>query len=229
MIFVSQATSAAFDRLFPRATPASRRVIYPALRPELGLASGSRPSGFEGRYLLTVGSIGARKNQRGAIAAFAASGLAAQGVTYLICGGPEPGYDEVLAEANRTPGVVILPYVSDDELTWLYRNAEGFVLVSHLEGFGIPVAEAIAHGLVPLVTRESVLHEVAGDGAFLADAEDIGQIATAMTRLVRMSRADGERRRELLHQAIERYSPERFAQHWRTALDEMLAPTLAQK
>jgi hypothetical protein len=38
-------------------------------------------------------------------------------------------------------------------LRWLYANAIGFVLVSLLEGFGVPVAEAINRGILLLVSK----------------------------------------------------------------------------
>lgn len=219
IIFVSRSTQLMFERIFPFAAPASSRVIYPALRAELDHQSDQPVAELIGhRFLLTVGSIGARKNQRRCIDAFRRSGLAGQGVRYVLCGAREPGWEAVKMAASSTAGVVILPYVSDEQLGWLYRHAGGFVLASLLEGFGIPVAEAIARGLVPLVTCDSVLHEVAGNGALLADAEDEGEIAEGMALLASMSDAERGRRMALLQAAIKRFSPDLFARDWALAL-----------
>ena len=140
----------------------------------------------------------------------------------MICGGKEPGFDRVELAARATPGVVLLPYVSDAALSWLYRNADGFVLASLLEGFGMPVAEAISKGLVPLVSANSVLSEVAGDGAVAADPSDEASIASGMIALATMGAEERSARLVLGQQSILRFSPDAIAAAWRTAFDNIL-------
>jgi glycosyltransferase involved in cell wall biosynthesis len=175
------------------------------------------------RFLLTVGSVGTRKNQLRCIEAFARSGLARSGVSYIMCGPPDPGFDEIQAAAKQTPGVILLPYVTDAQLSWLYRSASGLVLVSLLEGFGMPVAEAIACGLVPLVTRNSVLEEVAGDGALVADAQGADEIARAMVSLANMRPIEREERAARLRAAITRFDIATIRDQWRAAFRDFLA------
>lgn len=218
MVFVSKASQRAFHA---RASGefASSRVIYPSLRTELSDRSLS-PLAIERPFLLTVGYVGTRKNQLAAIEAFGLSGLAAHNVRYVICGGREPGYEAVAAAAEKTPGVVLLSYVKDAELNWLYANADGFVLPSLLEGFGVPVAEANRAGLVPIVSRDSVLEEVAGEGALLVDPLDRREIADAMARLIAMPESEKEARREALSRAIARFSQHAFQEAWRVVTAE---------
>jgi len=217
MAFVSRASQKAFHDLAPGRFAASR-VIYPAVRAGLGGNDEQTAVAGVGRsFLLTVGNVGERKNQRRCIQAFARSGLAARGVQYVICGGREPGYEAVAALA-QTPGVRLLNYVSDQELNWLYAHAAGFVLPSLLEGFGSPVAEAIFRGLAPLVSRDSVLEEVAGSGGLSADPQDEAEMADAMVRLIAMPADERERRQTLLLQSAGRFTRERFARAWRAFL-----------
>ncbi|MFM9882249.1 MAG: glycosyltransferase [Burkholderiales bacterium] len=222
MIFVSEATRRAYLQTYPRTDPARTRVIYPATRAGIAAPAPVIVTGIDGPFLLTVGSIGDRKNQAACIAAFVQSGLAARGFRYVICGGREPGCERVEVAARTAPGIVCLPYVSDTELSWLYGNAVGFVLASLLEGFGMPVAEAIARDLVPLVSRDSVLHEVAGDGALLADPEQISSIAAGMTSLADLT--DDERARRLtdLKASIRRFDIETIRVAWRKAFGDIL-------
>jgi glycosyltransferase involved in cell wall biosynthesis len=117
--------------------------------------------------------------------AFQRSGLADQGVSYVICGGPEPGYEDVTA-ARSGGNVLFTGYVTDSQLRWLYAHATGFVLPSLLEGFGFPAAEAIAAGVVPLITKGGALHEITGDGAVLVDPTDIDSIVYGMRELVNL-------------------------------------------
>lgn len=222
LIFVSEASRAAFETYYDSA-PASVRCIYPAIRTG-AVHTAPRPVPvIERPFLLTVGTLGHRKNQRRCIDAYAQSGLAEAGIDYVLCGGWESGFESVRDIADRTPGVVRLGYVADAELSWLYANTLGFVLVSQLEGFGMPVAEAVAGGAVPLVTRGSVLEEVAGEGALLADADETAEIAAGMRTLALMNDGDRSRRMALLQDAISRFEIERIRQQWRAAFDDILA------
>lgn len=223
LIFVSLASQHAFERAYPHCRPASTRVLYPAMRTDIDTHAMTPVADVGDRFLLTTGSLGDRKNQARAIQAFAATNLAARGVQYVLCGAKEPGADAVAEIAARTPGVVLLSYVSDEELAWLYGHASGFVLPSLLEGFGIPLAEAIEHGAVPLITADSVLEEVAGDGALTCDPLSIPSIADGMTRLIDMTSEERETRLASLHAAIARFTIEKFRDDWREALAEMTA------
>jgi glycosyltransferase involved in cell wall biosynthesis len=222
LIFVSESSQQQFHAFYPDSAPASRRVIYNPTR--AGVAGIPEPvPQVRQPFLLTVGSVGSRKNQLRCIQAFARSGLASSGVSYVICGPRDPGFDEVRATAAQTPGVILLPYVSDAQLTWLYRHAAGFVLMSLLEGFGMPVAEAIANGLVPLVTRDSVLEEVAGDGALVSSAEDAAEIAEMMVSLVRMSAIERRGRQKHLRVSIARFEIDAIRNEWRHAFRDILS------
>jgi glycosyltransferase involved in cell wall biosynthesis len=218
LVFVSEASRASYESRFG-SNPASI-VIYPPMRQELDRTSETPVAGVEGPFLLTVGSIGTRKNQMATIRAFGRSGLAKQGARYILCGTREPGYERVIAEAAATPNVTIFPYVSDAELSWLYANAAGFVLVSRLEGFGMPVAEAMRYGIVPLITAGGALEEVAGAGAITAEVDDEEAIAEQMRHLVAMPEHERDARVALLRSMLKRFSREAFKTAWSRVLTE---------
>jgi glycosyltransferase involved in cell wall biosynthesis len=77
----------------------------------------------------------------------------------------------------------MLGFVSDDELSVLYRAARAHVLVSRCEGFGLTVVEAMASGCPVLTTRGGSLDEVAGDAALTVDPDDHPGIGAAFVRL----------------------------------------------
>jgi alpha-1,3-rhamnosyl/mannosyltransferase len=58
------------------------------------------------------------------------------------------------------------------------------VLPSFEEGFGLPVAEAMAAGLPVVCSRGSALEEVAGDAATLVDPTDVNGLTQAIERLL---------------------------------------------
>lgn len=220
VVFVSQATQAAFHSLWGDDF-ASSRVIYPAVRTDIKSEDDLSPAhGIAEPFLLCVGNVGTRKNQLRAIHAFARSGLDERGVQFVICGGREPGYDAV-AEAAATSGVRLLGYVDTSTLSWLYGRASGFVLPSLLEGFGIPVAEAIFRGLVPVVSRDSVLEEVAGDGALTVDSTSEAEIADAMRHLIDMAPDERKARLERLVRSANRFSLEAFYGQWEDLITQV--------
>jgi glycosyltransferase involved in cell wall biosynthesis len=222
MIFVSRASQDAFHALYGEAYRSSR-VIYPSIRTELDLTQDMRPaSDIVEPFLLMVGSVGARKNQLRVVRAFERSGLAARGFQLVICGGWEPGYEAVAAAAAGVANVRLMGYADDAVLNWLYAHASGFVLPSLLEGFGIPVAEAIRKGLVPLIARGTVLEEVAGVGAVAVDALDEGEIAEGLKTLALMPMEEKHRRVASMTRSLPRFSREGFRSGWARAFEEIL-------
>jgi glycosyltransferase involved in cell wall biosynthesis len=115
-----------------------------------------------GDYVLAVGTLEPRKNLA-RIAQAADGELRVVGVR---------GWRGVEAPQN----VTWLGDVSDDELAALYRGARCLVYASLYEGFGIPVAEALACGCPIVTSRDSAMLELAGPDATYVDPEDIESI-----------------------------------------------------
>ena len=59
--------------------------------------------------------------------------------------------------------IILLFDVSDEELSWLYRNCQFTLYPSHYEGWGLPVAESLVYGKYCICTNASSVPEVAGD------------------------------------------------------------------
>ena len=217
VIFVTASSREEFERLYGHAY-GEAAVIPPAVLVQRLEGAAEPVHGVSSPFLLTVGAVGERKNQRSAIYAFQEAGLAGSGVQYVICGGPEPGFEEVKAAAERSNGVCMTGYVNDAQLRWLYSNAKGFVLPSRLEGFGIPAAEAIARGLVPLVGRHGALAEVTGPRAILVDPDSVSDIARGLVALTQMTKEDKAERLSELTRQIDRFTLEAFQSAWRSLL-----------
>jgi glycosyltransferase involved in cell wall biosynthesis len=75
-------------------------------------------------------------------------------------------------------------YVPADRRYELYASSSMFVMPSHVEGFGIPVLEAMTVGVPVIVTRGGALPEVAGDAGQIVDADDVEALAAAMAAYV---------------------------------------------
>lgn len=104
-------------------------------------------------------------------------------------------------------------YVSEAEKHQHIRSAELVVVPSLLEGFGLPVLEAMGHGVPVLAAEQPALREVAGDAALLADPTDTSSLAEGMLRLHR----DRTLRRELAQRGRRRaqeFTPAPVAEGW---------------
>ncbi|MGH9612357.1 MAG: glycosyltransferase family 4 protein, partial [Bryobacteraceae bacterium] len=123
-------------------------------------------------YFLFVGSLETRKNVTGAIEAFGASGLVGEGFRLCIVGGRGHGAPEIERRARDTAGVVVYGYVSDVALCSLYEGAAGFIYPSYLEGFGVPLLEAMAFGLPCIATTAGASPEVGGPLVRYRDPDD---------------------------------------------------------
>ncbi len=122
----------------------------------------------EGDYVLAVGTLEPRKNLA-RIARAVDGELRVAGARGWR--GVEP-----------PPNARWLGDVSDAELAALYRGARCLVYASLYEGFGIPVAEALACGC-PVVTSEgSAMAEIAGDDATYVDPTDVESIRAGIER-----------------------------------------------
>jgi len=120
-------------------------------------------------FFLFVGSMEMRKNLVGLIHAFALSGLYEQGWKLALAGGNGLGWEEIHEAAGLFDGVELLGFVSDEELSWLYANAAAFAYPSYLEGFGLPLLEAMAYGLPCLASVTGASREVCGCLGILVD------------------------------------------------------------
>lgn len=79
-----------------------------------------------------------------------------------------------------------LQYVSDRELGDLYRSASAVLFLSEAEGFGLPVAEAIASGTPVVASDLAVMREVGGDIALYVDPMDCNAAAEALQIAVKL-------------------------------------------
>lgn len=141
-----------------------------------------------GQYVLGIGGSEYRKNNLVLIEAFARLPQTDWPALRLaIVGGKWRGstaLHEYVARHGLEDRVKLLDNISDAELHQLYRQAAVFVFPSCYEGFGIPVLEAMAHGVPTITTNQSALPEIAGDAALLVDPTDSMALTEQMTRVL---------------------------------------------
>lgn len=134
--------------------------------------------------VLSVGALQVRKNSMRLVEAFERL----PSPWRLILAGATNGYgaDAILQRIAASPArgrIAVAGYVSSSELHELYGRASIFAFPSLDEGFGIPILEAMAHGLPVVTSNGSALPEASGDAALLVDPLETDEIYAALSRL----------------------------------------------
>ncbi len=175
----------------------------------------ARILGGEGKLILSVGVIQTRKNTLNMVKA-----LKTLPANYrlVLCGGNGYGGEavhEYIRAESLGERVKILGFIDDAQLARLYQAASVFLFPSFEEGFGIPVLEAMAHG-VPVVTSNcSSMPEVGSDAALYVDPHNPAEIAEKVGRAAE----DSALRESMIQQGLNRASE--FT--WRRSAEGTLA------
>lgn len=106
---------------------------------------------------------------------------------------------------KQTSNFVYTGFVPDDELSFLYKNAQLYVFPSFYEGFGLPPLEAMTHGIAVVSSKRSCLPEVLGNAALYFDPENFEEMADIFFEVLK----DPQKRLELAQNAaklLPRYS-----------------------
>lgn len=178
VVTVSEFTAVAIRERFSVA--AERIVICPPGAPHWT----PRPSSAPGGPILFMGTLEPRKNVGVLLEAYARLIERRPDAPPLwLAGGATAAAADWLRAIAAPPlagRVEHLGYIEADRRYDLYARASMLVLPSHLEGFGMPVLEAMQVGVPVIVSRAGALPEVVGDAGPLVEPDDAEGFAQAM-------------------------------------------------
>lgn len=225
ILTVSEFSRRSIERHYPDArgkTVVVHNAVAPHFRPMNRKQARERVRaqfGVEGPFVLNVGDLQPRKNQRGLIRAF----------EELVRQYPQLPHDLVLVGQNKWEAPLVRQaaersplasrihftgWVEDRALRELYCACDLFVFPSFYEGFGIPILEAMACGAPVACSGTSAMPEVADGAGVFFDPHSTEEIMRAM----RDTLLDGELRRRM-----ERLGQQRAAAfHWDRAAEQTL-------
>ena len=155
-------------------------------------------------YLLSLATLEPRKNLAGQLAAWERCISFIPDNVWLVVSGAQ-GKEHVFRDTkmrNVPPRVYFTGYVADKDLPALYSGATALLYPSFYEGFGLPVLEAMAVGVVPIVATSTAPSELAGDSGIAVNPRDHESIASAIVKVVK----DVGCREELSRRATRRSS-----------------------
>lgn len=181
------------------ADPNKITVVHSGCSPEDADGEGRERRQLPPRYFLYVGRLNDRKNI-GTLLQAAESVLPEIDAHLVLIGRPDGRFSRALAEPSPAvrERVHFLGYVDDAELGPIYRQALALVYVPFVEGFGLPVLEAMRHGVPVIGSDTSGIREALGDAGWAVDPYSPGGVAAAMRTLAQ----DPERRRQLSERAL---------------------------
>ena len=168
-------------------------------------------------YFLALCTIEPRKNLDSLIKAFDSlcDELPNSIFKLVIVGNKGWKYEPILKHnARHSSRILFTGFVPDSELSALYSSAVAFCYVSHYEGFGLPLVEAMSCRVPVIAADNSSMPEVVGDSGILISATDIAAMTAAMKSLL----TDEALREEKAKQAWK----QSFTYSWRKTAIETL-------
>jgi glycosyltransferase involved in cell wall biosynthesis len=182
LIAISESTKNDAVRIL-KLDPRRVTVIYPGVAESFFCA---QPLQRAKPYILFVGTIEPRKNVATLLDAYERlRPELREAFDLVLAGSPGWGDPSVLARIRQgIRGVDYLGYVPEERLPALTAGASVFVYPSVYEGFGLPVAQAMAAGIPVVTSAVSSLPEIAGAGAVAVDPGSPAELASAMAQLL---------------------------------------------
>jgi len=136
-------------------------------------------------FILFVGALEERKNITGILKISDILKSKHFDIKIVLIGNKGFGFnrfeDEIIERKDR---VLLVDYVPEQELPFIYNLAKIFLFPSYYEGFGLPPLEAMKCGLPVLAGKNSSLIEVVSDGGLMFDSEDYDSFASSVIELL---------------------------------------------
>jgi len=199
---------------------ATKEIFYPNNEEEKKKTKDKYAEGKD--YFVYIGAIHPRKNLLNLLKAFSIFKNRQQSNLKLVLAGRLAWKYESFLENLKTykyrNDVVMTGYLEEEELVNVVSSAYGLVYPSLLEGFGVPVLEAMRSEVPVITSLNSSMQEIAGDAALYADPKNYQDIADKMMLLYK----DEDLRKELVQKGkkiVTQYSWNRTADLlWQTIL-----------
>lgn len=203
IVCVSKVTLQDLKHYFPEAVAQSQKtqVIYNfvAFGQAQPIQPKMLPENFDAPYILSVGQHRKNKNLDLLIKAYnqlVQEHWLDKTIKLLIVGssGPETSsLTRLIQELSLEDSVLMLSAIEDEELCWLYQNCQLFVIPSALEGFCIPLIEALYFSCRVVCSDIPIFREVGSSscGYFDLTGDPIKNLAQSITQSLESDPPEG--------------------------------------
>ncbi|MFC1478339.1 glycosyltransferase family 4 protein [Candidatus Margulisiibacteriota bacterium] len=168
-------------------------------------------------YVLFVGTFEKKKNIPCLLKAFDMVRQSEYNNLFLVLAGKDGwGCGDVyktIDELQLEDHVIIKKELADRELDQIYTGASIFVLPSVYEGFGLPVLEAMDHGVPVIASNAASLPEIVGDAGLLFESNNAEELAEKIIMLLKNNDLQVELR-ERGYQNLKRFTWELFGREF---------------
>lgn len=227
-ITISEYTKSELLRRFPACDPGSVTTLHIGFRRNLGggTAGEKGDAGKTVQYLYVGGILEMRKNVMALLQNFGS--FPQHGNTKLHLAGALSVHEKKmlskkLDELGLQDRVVVHGLVDDAALQSLYRQAHFFLFPSLMEGFGLPVIEAMACGVVACVFRNSSIPEIIGECAIIKENNDFTGWAEEIRHLIGRQGSYDDLKRKSVACAL-RFSEQKMFERYGAYLESVLRP-----
>lgn len=153
-----------------------------------------------GPHMLYVGGFGPRKNVSVLVAAFRIVKTHIPTAELLLVGPSDANTHKVLKE-SASAGYRYLGYIPTEDLAALYSFVDVSIMPSRLEGFSLPVLEAMACGCPVIAARASALPELVENTGLLFDPDDPIELSRHLIHVLSQPEIRARMSRQSLEQA----------------------------
>lgn len=134
-------------------------------------------------YVVAIGNDKEYKNLALLVDAFEKlcdEGLSAR----LVLVGNCQGLNTRIAHKDFSEWVTLTEFVGDETLRRILGHARAFAFPSKVEGFGLPILEAMAMGVPTIVADVEPMRSIADEAALLVDPDDAEQLSHLLMRIL---------------------------------------------
>ncbi len=150
--------------------------------------------GKQEKVFLMVGTIEPRKGYDVSIDAMNSRWRAGKTETLVIIGRVGWHCDELIDQIKRHPyfnkNLYLFHDTNDHELNYLYQHSSALIFSSRIEGFGLPLVEAMQAGLPVIASRIPIFREIGKDALIYFDPISSESLSAAIDRFNNQRRLD---------------------------------------